>query len=125
MYESGIDDDGKRMKNHSWERAKKMMSNLGQFLEDLKSYKAEEMSESLMSKLESIVDDPMMEYETMVKSSAAANLSSWVCNVYAYKRIYDNVKPLMDSLEEAQAKKAAAQESLQLHESKSLKSKQN
>ena len=63
------------------------------FLEDLKSYKAEEMSDKLMSKLESIVDDPMMEYETMVKkSSAAANLSSWVCNVYAYKRIYDNVK---------------------------------
>ena len=48
----------------------------------------------------------MMVYETMVKkSSAAANLSSWVCNVYAYKRIYDNVKPLMDALEEAQVKK--------------------
>ena len=72
------------------------------------------MSDELMSKLEKIVDDPMMVYETMVKkSSAAANLSSWVCNVYAYKRIYDNVKPLMDALEEAQAKKAAAEGSLQ------------
>ena len=102
------------MKNHSWERAKKMMSNLGEFLETLKTFKAEEMSDELMSKLEKIVDDPMMVYETMVKkSSAAANLSSWVCNVYAYKRIYDNVKPLMDALEEAQSKKAAAEGSLQ------------
>ena len=101
-------------KNHSWDRAKKMMSNLGQFLEDLKSYKAEEMSDHLMNKLEPIVAEPVMEYDTMKgKSIAAANLSSWVCNVYAYKRIYDKVKPLMDALDEAQAKKAAAQESLE------------
>jgi dynein heavy chain len=55
-----------------------------------------------------------MEYDTMKgKSIAAANLSSWVCNVYGYKRIYDKVKPLMDALDEAQAKKEAAQESLE------------
>jgi dynein heavy chain len=101
-------------KNHSWDRAKKMMSNLGQFLEDLKTFPAEQMSDELMDKLEKIVENPVMDYDVMKKKSiAAANLSSWVCNVYTYKRIYDKVKPLMDALEEAQGKKAAAQGSLE------------
>ena len=37
-------------KNHSWDRAKKMMSNLGQFLEKLQTYDAENMPEALVQK---------------------------------------------------------------------------
>ena len=54
-------------KNHSWDRAKKMMSNLGQFLEDLKTFPAEQMSDELMDKLEKIVENPVMDYDVMKK----------------------------------------------------------
>ena len=46
------------------------------------------------------------------KSAAAANLWTWVVNIYGFNRIYVKVKPLMDALDEANASKAAADESL-------------
>ena len=46
------------------------------------------------------------------KSAAAANLCSWVVNIYKFNRIYVRVKPLMDSLEDAKIKKHDAQETL-------------
>merc|ERR1711968_416029 len=42
------------------------------------------------------------------KSAAAANLCTWVVNIYGYNRIYVKVEPLMRSLEAAQAAKAKA-----------------
>ena len=47
------------------------------------------------------------------KSFAAANLCSWVLNIYKFNRIYVKVKPLMDSLEAARATKAAAEKKLE------------
>lgn len=100
-------------KNHSWERAKKMMKDLGGFLERLKSFDAEGMDEHLVKKLLPITENPVMAFDVMSKKSqAAANLSNWVCNVYRYNRIYVKVKPLMDSLEEAKKKKEGAEQSL-------------
>jgi dynein heavy chain, axonemal len=46
------------------------------------------------------------------KSAAAANLCTWVVNIYRFNRIYVKVKPLMDTLEAARASKAAADASL-------------
>jgi dynein heavy chain, axonemal len=46
------------------------------------------------------------------KSAAAANLCSFVVNLYTYNRIYVRVKPLMDSLEKAQGERAVAQAEL-------------
>jgi dynein heavy chain len=101
-------------KNHSWDRAKKMMSNLGQFLEKLQTYDAENMPEALVQKMLKAIENPMIDYEVMLaKSSAAANLAAWVVNVVAYNRIYVKVKPLMDALEDSMAAKMAAEESLQ------------
>ena len=100
-------------KNHSWDRAKKMMKDLGGFLERLKSFDAEGMDDHLVNKLRPITENPVMAFDVMKKkSTAAANLSNWACNVYRYNRIYVKVKPLMDSLEEARKKKAAAESSL-------------
>ena len=101
------------MKNHSWERAKKMMSNVSSFLTQLENYDAEAMPETLIEKLTPVVEDPVMDFDVMVKkSSAAANLASWVVNIYSYNRIYVRVKPLMDKLAVAKQTKAGAEASL-------------
>ena len=66
-----------------------------------------------MPKVAVYVNDPEMTVEAMkAKSAAAANLWTWVVNIYGFNRIYVKVKPLMDSLDEANASKAAADESL-------------
>jgi dynein heavy chain len=100
-------------RNHKWDRAKKMMAKVDAFLIKLKEYKAENMSEQLVSKLEAIVNDPSFTYEIMLKkSSAAANLCSWVINTFRYNRIYIKVKPLMDALNEARGNRSAAEAQL-------------
>ena len=102
-------------KNHSWDRAKKMMSNLGQFLEKLQTYDAENMPEELVQKMLKALENPMIDYDVMTaKSSAAANLAAWVINVVGYNRIYVKVKPLMDALDGALEARLAAEESLAL-----------
>jgi dynein heavy chain len=101
------------MKNHSWERAKKMMSNVTAFMASLEAYDAETIPEALIVKLTPIVENPVMDFDVMVKKSqAAANLASWVVNIYKYNRIYVKVKPLMEALGQAKQKKAAAEASL-------------
>ena len=71
------------------------------------------MPDNEMLKIEAFVKDPEMTIEAMQKkSAAAANLWTWVVNIYGFNRIYVKVKPLMDSLDEANATKAAADESL-------------
>merc|ERR1712166_125804 len=101
------------MKNHSWERAKKMMSNVTAFMASLEAYDAETIPESLIEKLTPVVENPVMDFDVMIKKSqAAANLASWVVNIYKYNRIYVKVKPLMDLLAAAKQKKAAAEASL-------------
>merc|ERR1719163_2727002 len=100
-------------RNFKWARAKKMMAKVGQFLESLKAFKAEEMSDKLIEKLTPIVNDPGIAYEVMMKKSdAAANLAAWVINIFGYNRIYVKVKPLMDSLEAARNNKQQALDKL-------------
>ncbi len=100
-------------KNHSWERAKKMMANVTSFMGNLQQYDAENIDDKVLAKLEPIVADPVMEFDVMSKKSqAAANLASWVVNIYKYNRIYVKVKPLMEALEAARVTKASAEASL-------------
>ena len=103
----------KEFKNFKWDRAKKMMSNIEQFLSSLKQFDAENMDESLITKLEPIVSKPGFNYESMTKKSiAAANLCNWVLNIYKYNRIYVKVKPLMERLASAERDKAEAENEL-------------
>jgi dynein heavy chain len=96
-----------------WDRAKKMMGKVDAFLQSLKDYKAEAMTEELIKKLGPLVENPDFNAEAMTKKSeAAANLCSWVVNIYTYNRIWVKVKPLMDALEEATQNKAAAEAQL-------------
>ena len=71
-----------------------------------------EMEEDLITKLTPLVEHDDMNADVMMKKSAAAgNLCTWVQAAYKFNRIYVRVKPLMDSLDDAREKKAAAEES--------------
>lgn len=103
----------KEYKNHKWDRAKKMMNNAGAFLDSLKVFKGEDIPEADIARIEPLIADPEFTAEKMAsKSSAAANLCSWVVNIYTFNRIYVRVKPLMDSLEASKKTKADAEEQL-------------
>jgi dynein heavy chain, axonemal len=103
----------KEYKNFKWDRAKKMMANVDQFKQKLVLYRGEEMTEEDVKRLEPYLANELFDPTIMQsKSMAAANLCTWVVNIYKFNRIYVKVKPLMDSLEEARATKAAAQASL-------------
>ncbi|TYZ65632.1 hypothetical protein PybrP1_006817 [[Pythium] brassicae (nom. inval.)] len=103
----------KEYKNHKWDRAKKMMNNAGAFLDALKEFRGEDIPEADIARIEPLIADPEFTAEKMAaKSSAAANICSWVVNIYTFNRIYVRVKPLMDSLEASRKKKEEAEEQL-------------
>jgi dynein heavy chain len=100
-------------KNHKWDRAKKMMANVDQFKGRLQSFRGEDITEEVITKVQPFIDNEIFTVKIMEgKSMAAANLCNWVINIVRFNRIYVKVKPLMDSLEAARASKAEAEASL-------------
>jgi len=100
-------------KNHKWDRAKKMMANVDKFKEALQNYRGEDIPENVVAMIKPSCEAEHFTPELMQnKSAAAANLCSWVVNIYIFNRIYVKVKPLMESLEEARATKLAAETKL-------------
>ena len=103
----------KEYKNHKWDRAKKMMANVDQFKNKLMAFKGETIPEDDIQRVAPLIALPDFTPENMAsKSAAAANLCTWVVNIYGYNRIYVKVKPLMDTLAAAQASNASADASL-------------
>ena len=77
------------------------------------NFRGETIPEEDIERVRPIVENPEFQPEMMLsKSAAAANLCTWVVNIYRFNRIYVKVKPLMDTLEGARASKAAADASL-------------
>jgi dynein heavy chain len=104
----------KEYKNFKWDRAKKMMANVDQFKQKLVAFNGADMTEDDVKRLEPYLANELFDPKIMEgKSMAAANLCTWVVNIYQYNRIYVKVKPLMDSLEEARASKAESEASLE------------
>lgn len=100
-------------RNFSWDNAKKMMAKIDQFKGQLEQFKAETMPDEMVYKLQPICEDPNFDPAKMAsKSSAAANLASWVVNSVRYNRIYKKVEPLMIRLDAAKAAKAEADAAL-------------
>jgi dynein heavy chain len=97
-------------RNHTWERARKMLNNVNRFLDRLKSVSGESFPDIVVTEVEKLMKDPEFTVDNMqAKSSAAANLCDWVRNIFTFNRIYVKVKPLMDSLEEAKALSSSAE----------------
>ena len=84
-------------KDWSWDKAKKMMNNVDAFLNGLKAFKGENITDAQITAVEKFtkLDDFTPDFMKS-KSAAAANLCTWVCSIYKYNRIYVNVKPLME-----------------------------
>lgn len=106
-------------KKQTWARAKVMMQNVDAFKSKLSAFRGEDITEEEVSMLQKYVSDPDFTQEKMAsKSAAAANLCTWVVNIYNFNRIYVRVKPLMDSLEAARRSKADALARLEEAEAK-------
>jgi dynein heavy chain len=100
-------------RNFKWDRARKMLSKVDKFLEKLVDYDGAKMPENVVEMIGKLCENPQFTVATMkTKSEAAANLCSWVVNIYTYNRIYVKVAPLMQKLEEAQAERRKAEEQL-------------
>merc|ERR1719217_583716 len=89
-------------KKLDWKGAQKMMNNPGVFLDEIIAFNAEEIPEQALSNCEPLIQQPFFNYETLKwKSSAAAHLTNWVCNIVMYNKIYKKVAPLMAKVKEA------------------------
>mmetsp|Transcript_17270 Transcript_17270/g.33650 ORF Transcript_17270/g.33650 Transcript_17270/m.33650 type:complete len:4514 (+) Transcript_17270:154-13695(+) len=102
-----------------WPNAKKMMKDVGKFLDELKEFDATTVTDETIEKLQPILKQDFFNAESMTSSSeAAANLCSWVVNIVAYNRIYINVAPKMASQAKAQGEYEAANAKLKAVEEK-------
>lgn len=101
-------------KKQTWNRAKSMMSNVDAFKGKLSEFRGEDITDHEIELLKPYIEDTNFTPEKMAsKSAAAANLCTWVVNIYNFNRIYVKVKPLMDSLTAARESKASAIASLE------------
>ncbi|KAL7489135.1 hypothetical protein ACHAW6_014715 [Cyclotella cf. meneghiniana] len=106
-------------KKQTWNRAKQMMANVESFKGKLSEFKGEDITDEEIGLVKQYIDDPIFTPDKMSsKSAAAANLCTWVVNIYNFNRIYVKVKPLMDSLQAARESKAAAIASLEVAQQK-------
>ena len=106
-------------KKQTWNRAKQMMANVDAFKGKLSEFRGEDITEQEIGLIKGYMEDPIFTPEKMSsKSAAAANLCTWVVNIYSFNRIYVKVKPLMDSLQAARESKAAAIVSLEAAQQK-------
>jgi dynein heavy chain len=96
-----------------WKAAQKMMNNPAAFIDEVKSFNANEIPENSLKLTDECIALPFFNYETMKgKSSAAANLANWVINCVKYHKIYVKVAPLMAKVAEATQTKETAEASL-------------
>jgi hypothetical protein len=97
-------------KNFSWLNAKKMMSSVDTFLNDLKTYDGDNIPRNILDRVIPLLQNPSFNADQMrKKSKAAANLCNWVVNIIAYHQMYVKVKPLVEALDQANADKASAE----------------
>ena len=90
----------------SWAAAKKMLGNVGKFLDSLLHFDKDNVDEVLVAAVEAkFLSDPEFEPEKIrSKSGAAADLCSWCICMCKYSRIYQVVAPIRAALAAANAK---------------------
>jgi len=100
-----------------WAAAKKMMKDVGRFLDDLRTFDATTIDEDTMKKLQPILEKDFFNPDNMkLSSEAAANLCSWVINIVEYNQTYKNVAPKMAAQAKAQEEFEQAQAKLKVVE---------
>jgi dynein heavy chain len=102
-----------------WAAAKKMMKDVGRFLEDLKNFDAENIDDSVLKQVKPILEKDFFNKEAMANSSeAAANLCGWVVNIVGYNAVYKDVAPKMAARDDAERDLEAARAKLAVVEAK-------
>ncbi|KAJ9445971.1 Dynein beta chain [Diplonema papillatum] len=88
-----------------WSNAKKMMSNISQWLKELEDFGANmsnDIPQPCIDAIQVWVRDPNFDAECMKsKSEAASCLSAWVSNMDAYHTLRCQVRPKEEKLQEA------------------------
>ena len=105
---------GKIPKDLSWGAAKKLMTNVDQFLAMLQNFDKDNTPPEACKWVEVnlVSKDGFNPTAMKSKSSAAAGMCGWVINVVKYYRIYEVVEPKRKLLSEANEKKEAAETQL-------------
>lgn len=91
---------------HDWAVQQKMMKPPQNFIDSLKAFDKDNISEKQKAELKTadLLNHPDFSFDVMNrKSSAAANLANWVINVVKYNDIYVVVEPLKKAAEESKA----------------------
>jgi len=102
-------------KRLDWKAAQKMLASPAQFLDEIKSFNADDIPEASLASVAPVLALPFFNYETMVKkSSAAAYLTNWVVNIVGYNTIYKKVAPLMIKVRDSTAQKNEAEAALEI-----------
>lgn len=97
----------------TWNNALKMLGNPIKFIEDIQTYKKEEIDEWILEKLKPILSQPGFNQNDMERQNIAASfLCAWVVNVVDYNRIYKRVEPLMREKEAAETEATKKEEEL-------------
>jgi dynein heavy chain len=101
-----------------WEDAKKSLNENG-FIDRLKEYEKDSMSDKLLASLEKFVTMPTFNVD-MVKSQskAASGLCMWVIAIHKYGIVYKEVAPKKQKLDAARARVARQEEALREREEK-------
>ncbi|KAL8567586.1 hypothetical protein ACOMHN_054399 [Nucella lapillus] len=105
---------GKVPKDKSWKNAKAtIMSKIDKFLDELVHYDKDHISDESLKAVHTYTSNKDFTPEFIKsKSIAAAGLCSWVINIVIYYKIFCEVKPKRDALEQATSELNAAQDKL-------------
>ncbi|CAL8088373.1 unnamed protein product [Calicophoron daubneyi] len=106
---------GKISKDRSWKASKAgIMSKIDLFLDNLINYDKENIHENCLKAVQDYIKDPEFDPDLIrSKSTAAAGLCSWVINIVTFYKIYCEVKPKRDALDEANEELRQATEKLE------------
>ena len=100
-------------KNRGWKEGKLIMSNVGQFLDDLINYDKENIPKENLKETKKYLLDPNFNGDFVAgKSNAAAGLCNWVVNIVMFYEVFCDVEPKRIALAAAEATLKAAQEKL-------------
>jgi len=102
-----------------WNAAKKMMGNISQFLDELKTFDATSIDEDTLKKLQPTLEKDFFNSNDMkAYSEAAANLCAWVVNICKYNVTYKDVAPKMAAQKKANEEYDAAMAKLRVVQEK-------
>ena len=98
-----------------WKKAQISMNNPIKFIEQIKTFKGEEIDQNILDTVYKIIETSEEPFTVEVlknKHNAAMYLCSWILNITTFNRIYKEVKPLVDAKNKAEEELQEKQKTL-------------